>query len=142
MNTATVDRVYTTTYDYLYKIRETLGHTSRMVDMAAAMSMGGGDGHETIIATQKAYEHLSEAMGHFVRALKFFTQSSDAPEEKIESWGKARASASFVIGEVEAAINQADTAGAWMLAKGAYSVCELAKKAQTVAWEAEQATRE
>jgi hypothetical protein len=141
MDRENLDRIITTTYNYLRKVREALNTTSNVVNVAAAMAISAGDGDEKMEASQQAYERLAEGITHFVRAMRFFSQTGNTPEERVEFLGKARGTASFVIGEMEAAINHADTAGAWMLAKGAYEACEETKRAQTIAWEAEQAIR-
>lgn len=65
-------------------------------------------------------------------------EDAQTETEAVESLRKARSVASFAI-EIAHSANSADTAGAWMLARGVCDACESAELAQTVAWEARRA---
>lgn len=133
------DRVRLTTHNYLRKVREALDGGSNAANIAAAIAMSTWDNNEGLRAAAKAYEQIAEGTSFFVRALSFLAEDAQTETEVVESLRKARSVASFAIGEIEHSANSADTAGAWMLARGVYDACESAKRAQTVAWEAEQA---
>ena len=132
-------RVRVTTHNYLRKVREALDGGSNAANIAAAIAMSAGDDNEGLSAAAKAYEQIAEGMSFFVRAINFLMEDAQTESEVVESLRKARSVASFAIGEIEHCANSADTAGAWMLTRGVYDACEAAKRAQTIAWEAEQA---
>ena len=134
------DRVLVTTNDFLRTVREAINQTQRAVDVGVTIAMSGEGNGVALSDAQQSLSLLCDGIMRYVSALDYYHQTeTGANEERVDAARKARGTASFVLGDLTKSINLADSAGAWMMVKGAYDAFDTAKKAQTVAWNAEQA---
>lgn len=140
MTAAERDRVLLTTNDFLRTVREAISQTQRAVDVGVAVAMSGEGNSVALSNAQQSLSLLCDGVMRYVSALDYYHQTRiGTNEERVDAARKARGTVSFVLGDLSKSISLADSAGAWMMVKGAYDTFETAKKAQTVAWNAEQA---